>query len=300
MNGSVGLIVIPLLILIGQPYEVLDANIVIYVMGGDCEVNIIFDVRILQPNVKSVEFQVMIDKEGLRDLRISVNEKEAEYNLYSLNGTTRITIYLPSGLETGDIARIDVSFMTTYITAKAFEKWMLFFQAYLPIEAGKINYDVNLPLGAMVDTSINNITGLKVISDGEYLEMLWSEEKTREVNVKVTFVSGGFIVKSETLPYLIAIPVSMLIGYLLSRLPRKRMVAEDVLSVLPQREAAVIKLVLKEENVTQQMIADYLKMPKSSLSRLLDDMERRGLIRRVNIGNSNIIKLDSKVKKLLK
>jgi hypothetical protein len=64
------------------------------------------------------------------------------------------------------------------------------------------------------------------------------------------------------------------------------------LSSLTSRQRKIIELLIKKDGVTQNFLEKELGWPKSSLSRNVASLERKGLIVKINKGNSNVISLN--------
>jgi hypothetical protein len=87
--------------------------------------------------------------------------------------------------------------------------------------------------------------------------------------------------------------------YLLFKTEAKAAVAinlppEKFLKLFKGLERKVIEVLIKEEEINQAELAEKTKIPKSSLSRILVDLEWRGVIFRYNKGMSKMVKLSFK------
>lgn len=69
---------------------------------------------------------------------------------------------------------------------------------------------------------------------------------------------------------------------------------EEILGVLKGNEPKIIKTLLDFGEMNQAELAARTGIPRSSLSRILADLERRGLVIRYGFGTSKMIKLGEK------
>jgi len=69
---------------------------------------------------------------------------------------------------------------------------------------------------------------------------------------------------------------------------------EEILGVLKGNEPKIIKTLLDFGEMNQAELAARTGIPRSSLSRILADLERRGLVIRYSFGTSKMIKLGEK------
>lgn len=84
---------------------------------------------------------------------------------------------------------------------------------------------------------------------------------------------------------------SLFLGFLVSRLlilHRKRRLV-DSFRILNERERQVLEEVVKNEGIKQYELLERLGYTKSSLSKILDRLEARGLVRRSKLGKVNRI-----------
>jgi uncharacterized membrane protein len=67
---------------------------------------------------------------------------------------------------------------------------------------------------------------------------------------------------------------------------------ERVLKILPEEERKVISLLIKNNNsLEQNKIVALTGINKVKMSRLLSDLEVRGIIKKSNLGNTNLVVL---------
>jgi hypothetical protein len=71
---------------------------------------------------------------------------------------------------------------------------------------------------------------------------------------------------------------------------------EAIAPTLTERERAVLNSVISEGGrVSQRKLRHLCDMPKSSLSRVTDELQRKGLIRKIPVGQTNEIRLDERL-----
>lgn len=65
-------------------------------------------------------------------------------------------------------------------------------------------------------------------------------------------------------------------------------------ALLTERQSLIVKYLEKTKRASQKELIDALKMPKASLSRNIDSLERKGIVKKHNKGVMNIIVLEEK------
>ena len=89
----------------------------------------------------------------------------------------------------------------------------------------------------------------------------------------VSLVAGGFIV--------------FLLQSKISKIQLKR-----VLKILPKEEEKIITLLLENQNaIEQNKLVAYTGINKVKMSRILGSLEERGVVKKTNLGNTNLVVL---------
>jgi len=113
-----------------------------------------------------------------------------------------------------------------------------------------------------------------------------------------TFINGAYTEETGTqLPltaYLLA-ATSMAVGAAIvilfeSRI-RKRQ-ALSVLKALPPDEQKVMEVLVRERRIEQAYISAETGLSRLKVSRALDRLERRGVVKRKPLGNTNLVSLE--------
>jgi uncharacterized membrane protein len=69
---------------------------------------------------------------------------------------------------------------------------------------------------------------------------------------------------------------------------------DKILKFFKGLERKIVEVLIKEGEINQAELAEKTKIPKSSLSRILVDLEWRGVVFRYNKGMSKMVKLGFK------
>jgi uncharacterized membrane protein len=113
-----------------------------------------------------------------------------------------------------------------------------------------------------------------------------------------TFINGVYTEETGTqLPltaYLLA-ATSMAVGAAIVILfeSRLRMRQElSVLKALPSDEQKVMEVLVRERRIEQAYIGAETGLSRLKVSRALDRLERRGVVKRKHLGNTNLVSLE--------
>lgn len=168
---------------------------------------------------------------------------------------------------------------------------------------GQFTVSINLPVGAVLveEDKLKN-TGMKPFepsdgkggSDGRIIYVSWKKdnpklgdvldvymvyEKTTDIVSVVSFI--------VTLPVIIIIVVIATVWILLSRKP-----FTQILPVLTADERKLVEILMKDKKpVEQRMLVRELDCSKSKLTRIIKNLEERGVVEKISRGRSNKIKL---------
>ncbi len=170
---------------------------------------------------------------------------------------------------------------------------------------GKVVVSIKLPYGAaLVEQSKLQGTGLnsfepssgKQGSDGRRIFVEWDLERpqlgeTNDYSVVFEYVKP--VEYSVFIIILAGIIAAFLI--LLYFFLRKRNV-KDFLPVLTDQERKIMEIIIREKQVDQRVIVKETDFSKAKVSRILQDLEKRGLIDKKPKGRTNIITLKKAIK----
>ncbi|MEM7819432.1 MAG: hypothetical protein QXD48_01225 [Candidatus Aenigmatarchaeota archaeon] len=166
----------------------------------------------------------------------------------------------------------------------------------------KFSLVVRLPLGAaIVEKNRIEGTGLQRFepswgregSDGRkiYVEWVLSNPKLGET-FDVSLIYEQIIIEQPIIQILILIIIFIIIIIILFLIKYKKHPIKDMLPVLTEGERKVIEILLREKKpVDQRKIVKETDFSKPKVSRIIYDLEKRGLIEKIHKGRTNIIKL---------
>ena len=178
-----------------------------------------------------------------------------------------------------------------------FEDLQLFNQRFPITElVDKIAITVKLPLGtALVEQSKLSGTGLRRFepqwgkegSDGRRIYVIWEQEPKLGETINVSIIYEQIFSNQAAflmIPLIAAIIIFFIYFF------RKRF-ARDILPILTDHERKVVEILLREKKqVDQRTIVRETDYSKSKVSRILRDLEARGLVERSRKGRTNIVK----------
>ncbi len=170
----------------------------------------------------------------------------------------------------------------------------------------KLTVNVQLPLGgALVEKALLAGTGLQPFepsygkegSDGRQIFLEWSlvNPKLGET-VPVSIIYEQVNESALFTNFIIVIGI-IVVGFIITMLYffGKKDV-KDVLSVLTEPERRVVEILLRDKEADQRQIVKETEYSKAKVSRIIQDMETRGILEKVRKGRKNIIKLKKELK----
>jgi hypothetical protein len=117
------------------------------------------------------------------------------------------------------------------------------------------------------------------------------------LGIMLSILNGNFIedtgVPMPLLTYGVA-AMAMMVGALIILLFQWKIShqhAFDMLKILPSDERKVVEILLKEKKIDQMHIVAESGLSKVKVSRLLMKLQQRGVIEKLPLGNTNLIKL---------
>ncbi len=169
---------------------------------------------------------------------------------------------------------------------------------------GNFTVTVKLPPGTgLVERSRLEGTGLepfepswgKPDSDGRSIFVVWSQSSPllgSSVDVKVIYEN---IFESQLLPLGIIGVITLSFFAVLVFMRRRPM--RDILPILTDSERKVMELILQEKKpVDQRMIVKETDFSKPKVSRIIGDLETRGLVTRSRKGRTNVISMSNNLR----
>ena len=119
------------------------------------------------------------------------------------------------------------------------------------------------------------------------------------LGVSFAIVNGLYVEQSgSSLPLIVyAISfISIIIGgiiVIMFQWKINKVQLEKVLKILPNQERAVVKILIENNNaIEQNRLVALSGYNKVKISRLVAELETRGVVKKTNLGNTNLIVLD--------
>lgn len=182
---------------------------------------------------------------------------------------------------------------------------ILFYQFPITTLINRVYVVVKIPLGAVIaDEASLEYTGLKPFypengikgSDGRriFVEWIFENPKLGET-IRISTIYEKILKEENINIYLIlisAIILSFIIISLILIFVRRRKDVSKVLPILNEAERAIMEVILKSPEVLdQRKIVKATGFSKAKVSRVLKDLEERGLIKREKIGRATKVRL---------
>ena len=235
---------------------------------------------------------VCVDRRSMSMLEVLVNGEQAEYRTIEMEGATSFLIPFEGDGE------ISISFVSDYLVGKALDMWSISYRVRVEIPSREVTATVRLPaLSAL--TSFNTTGSLRVFHSTDYLTLM-VYDSTRETLDFTFFFTREPTIENllfEFLPLIGAAGLAFLAGLIIA-LKMRKPALDTALELLPRNEAFIVRLLEEAGPMTQSDIQRAMKIPKSSLSRILESMEERGVIKRIPHGGSKLVMPGPKVKKI--
>ena len=133
-------------------------------------------------------------------------------------------------------------------------------------------------------------------TDGRQIFIKWKLENPEvgdKINVTVIYEELSGIDILTLLAIIIISSAVILVVFFTFR--RKSM--KGILPILTEGERKVMEIVLREGKVDQRVVVKETDFSKAKASRVIQDLEKRGLIEKTSIGRKNILKLKKDYKK---
>jgi len=228
------------------------------------------------------------------DVRVSVNNQSVRCNVKQELGT----LIICDGVNTTSIL---YEFKAYGLTANIADM-QIFRNKYSVTQlTDEFSLKLKLPLGAAVAEKSKLVGDLKPFepefggegSDGRQIYIKWTLEKPKlgeSLDISVMYEKIG-PAQETIVVFSIALVViaALVFVFLFMRRDYRR-----IMPVLTESERRVMKIVLKEKKVDQRKVVKDTDFSKAKVSRIIKDLEGRGLVERIRKGRTNIIKLSGK------
>ncbi|MFH1055597.1 MAG: MarR family transcriptional regulator [Candidatus Altiarchaeota archaeon] len=154
-------------------------------------------------------------------------------------------------------------------------------------------YEVNLPEGASVNY-VKALGQFRIATDGGRISVRGTGEgEPMSVIIQYQIAAAQ---KDDYMTYMIAAAIVLLIAAALAYLKlrgKNEEVSYDP-KLLTERQKEIMEIIKETGPVNQSLIREKLSLPKSSVSRNVDSLERMGLIKKTRTGMSTMLTLKEK------
>ena len=233
-------------------------------------------------------------------LQVFINENECDYVLEEKKGHSVLTCPLPEKSLTKHF--ISITYRTNYPIFELQDK-LMYNSEYIPsYNTSKFNYILKLPVGYVIPDEKEvsffiHPEPKSIYSDGQRIILLW-EQRNVDNAFEISVMMEPTFASKSTVPLLIGLLVFIVLlgaGYLYytKRSGRRNTAATVSYPALVEHEKVVVDLLEKAEGnvMWQKQIQVESGFSKVKVSRLLQSLEKRGVIRKEAWGNTNKIHL---------
>ena len=244
----------------------------------------------------------------LRDVEVSGRgEEELNFSVEARGERSYIITQLPKPLRYGDTYEITYRYTLEDIVERHEKIYILSVSHSLFANVKNFEFTVALPPGyGVVDNRVSpesepTSDGRRVILRWELHEPIPPELKdfrviviyenlfqTRDYIYIALLITAALIIAFLSYKYLRARGVSLRL--LLDR--KKRL--EEKIEILKEDEQKIMKLIIENEGIDQRDIVRITGFSKTKVSKILSELEKRGVIRKEQVGRRNKIYLAKK------
>ena len=174
------------------------------------------------------------------------------------------------------------------LTSKDKEFWV--FDLNLNENFSSFAYEINLP----DNTKLNylNLTGFSNISTSTDKITITGFGENKPLSLKVQYSFGDKEMSLDWLWLILAVTIIGIFMFVFEKLKKRKTKPKKDYKHLTERELSIIKFLEKNNYSTQNKIEKALGIPKSSLSRNLLSLEKKGIIKKQQKGLSNLIYIE--------
>lgn len=173
-------------------------------------------------------------------------------------------------------------------------------------------YELNLPKYSTINY-IKTTPTFRIADGGDHIQLIGTGENQKfyillqyKIDNTKAFVSESnpWILNSIFFVIVILVVIGILITYKLIRMNRKRNKKINIeteisegekpkvdYSILPQRQQDIIQLLKKNDKMTQKQLEEIMEIPKSSISRNVQTLVVKGIVRKEQVGQTNYLSL---------
>lgn len=225
-------------------------------------------------------------------------------------GKTYVTTKFRRPIGTNETAVVNYEFKTSDIITEFNNTHILSTTYSLLANVKSFSLEVTLPEGMLLTEGVSVVPKPAAVdSDGRHVILRWGETNPTEFRVYVNYEpliqervikeEGG----NEYLVYLLALLVLVAVGIYLKGWrvlkPISKIVKGDVsekIDILKEDEQAILKLVMEEDGMDQRKIQEITDFSKAKVSKIISELEKRGAVRKEQVGRRNKIYLAEKLR----
>ncbi len=257
-------------------------------------------------NITVTEFRYPFSG-GLRDVEVVSGGKRLKFSVENRGERSYIIAFLPEPLKFGETYKITYRYTLDNVVERHENIYILSITHSLFANVKNFEFTVALPPGyGVVDNRVSpesepTSDGRRVILKWELHEPIPPEFKDFRVIVIyenlfearnyiyiALLIIAAVIILFLTYKYLKARGISVRL-----LLDRKRRLEEKI-EILKEDEQKIMKLIIENEGIDQRDIVKITGFSKTKVSKILSELEKRGAIRKEQIGRRNKIYLAKK------
>lgn len=173
----------------------------------------------------------------------------------------------------------------------------------VPLKTRNLSINLLLPEKAILDKPINQDGSIypkpdRITTDGQRIIISWTKqnlEKDQGLSIFVIYKEA----KQSDYAYILLAILILVFSYLLLRKPKEiiKTVTKEITELQLKDDEKIIVRVLKQKEgeCYQSTLTTITDFSKAKLSRILEEMETRGIIKRVEKGKKKLVILKTKI-----
>lgn len=240
----------------------------------------------------------------LQSLAVHDPEGKLEHSLKYTGEQTYVTSTLRNPLLAGEDYIITYKFYLDGQITRKESTYILSTSHSLLATVKNFDFTIALPEGyGVVGQSVSPKPG-EFTSDGRRVILHWNLNEPipaalREFKAIVLYENllGERYAGLESKVYYIAIISILIVSvYLFSRFKKKQ--TNNKIEILKEDEQAIMRLIIEKDGIDQREIQRKTDFSKTKVSKILSELEKRGVIRKEQVGRRNKIFLTEKLREL--
>lgn len=219
-----------------------------------------------------------------RASHVAVTDDEGALKFSSTESAslTEVRFLFRDVIPDGEEYKVTMDFWTFDLTRKDQDEWVLEVAYEDPPSIGVYSFEAILPSSSTYIPG--DETWVAVRAEGERI-VLADEGVMQDISLAYSLPSDRTTPLPDIIITAIVILAGLLLGYLMLRPPSTPEQEPDVMRFLDSSERKIYKALKKENSrMRQSSIAETTGLPKSTVSRTLERLERKGLIKKERQG----------------